>query len=576
MLRADLEKVYIEHCVGCNGHKWCTNHDEAKYATYFSSCKTAILRICPQVTVVENQVPLGFQNKFITDSTISQFGKFHFPRIGSFEVYFRGVLVFSKIQSMKWPLPINVANKVKDMQETPSNNNTKKKFKPKRLKSAMPSKKKSKKPRKRLNRFNAKSGNDYYEDEDEQEIKTKLQTKTKTKHKNKDKNKNKNQNNSNDHYQKEVADIYRHNEIPNFSVDMSDSEQPVPPQDYFKMQSKPQVKEPAQITREKQEAPHKKSPTPDKKIQNELEIAAKKTVTPPNLDNFDSKYKRHSESPNNYTSSDDYNEYSDEEMHDFKNLPETKPGNLRKMDQHEDLQYRKQSSSESSGDYPTDKDKFKYNPNQSYGKEEKSDSDSDDYGSDYNKEDSNSADNSSQHIKNGAGSEKEESDYKEEEYEEESEDKEKDSGPLPGKNFSEMLGKKDSSEEYSDDKKSDDYAGLEFEEEYQEDYQEEEEVHPLRKVDKSYNVKLPLAEESKKKITYQNMSNADAVFAIESSHPDFMNVKEEEITIEKGKKGKIQLRFAPIFNDEEKKFYLYVDKDGEPWECIEIIAEYQE
>ena len=564
MLRADLEKVYIEHCMGCNGHKWCTNHDENKYATYFSSCKTAILRICPHVTVVENQVPLGFQNKFITDSTISEFGKFHFPRIGAFEVYFRGAIVFSKIQSMKWPLPINIANKIKDIQEAPSNNN-KKKIKPKRLKSAIPSKKKkSKKPKKRLNNLNAKSGIDYYEEEDVQGKNPYL--------------KNKNKNNSNDHYPREIAEIYRHNEIPNFSVDMSDSEQPVPPQDYFKMQSKPQAKEPTQIFREKQEAPHKKSPTPDKKILNDAEISTKKAVTPPSLDNFDSNYKRRSESPKNYTSSDDYNEYSDDENYDFKNQPVMKPGNLRKMDQHEDLQYRKRSSDESSEDYHTDKENFNHKPNRSYEKAEKTYSD--EYGSDYNNEESYSADKNSDHDKNGSGSDKDDSDYKEEEYEEESEDKGKETGLLPDKKVSAMLEKKASSEEYSDDKKSEDYEGSEFEdeyqEEYQEDYQEEEEVHPLRKVDKSYNVKLPLAEESKKKITYQNMSQADAVFAVESSHPDFMSIKEEEMIIEKGKKAKIQLRFAPIFNDEEKKFYLYIDRDGEPWECIEIIAEYQE
>ena len=98
----------------------------------------------------------------------------------------------------------------------------------------------------------------------------------------------------------------------------------------------------------------------------------------------------------------------------------------------------------------------------------------------------------------------------------------------------------------------------------------------MRKIDKSYNVRLPLAEEAKKKITYQNISDSDATFCIESSHPDFMSIKEPELLIEKGKKGKIQLRFAPVFNEDEKKYYLYVDKDGEPWECVEIIAEYQE
>ena len=87
---------------------------------------------------------------------------------------------------------------------------------------------------------------------------------------------------------------------------------------------------------------------------------------------------------------------------------------------------------------------------------------------------------------------------------------------------------------------------------------------------------LPLAVETKKKITYQNLSDADASFVVESSNPDFMDVKESEISIKKGMKGKIKLRFAPVFNDEEKKYYLYINRNGQPWECIEIIAEYQD
>jgi hypothetical protein len=29
-----LDAVYIEHCINCKEHAWCTNHDESKYAFY--------------------------------------------------------------------------------------------------------------------------------------------------------------------------------------------------------------------------------------------------------------------------------------------------------------------------------------------------------------------------------------------------------------------------------------------------------------------------------------------------------------------------------------------------------------
>ena len=27
--------IYIEHCVNCKSHKWCTNHNEKKYHLFY-------------------------------------------------------------------------------------------------------------------------------------------------------------------------------------------------------------------------------------------------------------------------------------------------------------------------------------------------------------------------------------------------------------------------------------------------------------------------------------------------------------------------------------------------------------
>lgn len=53
-----------------------------------------------------------------------------------------------------------------------------------------------------------------------------------------------------------------------------------------------------------------------------------------------------------------------------------------------------------------------------------------------------------------------------------------------------------------------------------------------------------------------------------------MTIKEDEVTIKEGAKGKFQLKFAPFMYKDEKAYYLYVDREGEPWECIQVIATY--
>ena len=119
MLRSEPEKVFIEHCVNCYQHTWCTSHDENKYKDCFSKCKDSILSICPNVSVCENVVPLGLEHNFLSILSISKPGKRHFPRLGSFEVYFRGMCIFSKLDSMRWPPVTEIANKIKEIQECP-------------------------------------------------------------------------------------------------------------------------------------------------------------------------------------------------------------------------------------------------------------------------------------------------------------------------------------------------------------------------------------------------------------------------------------------------------------------------
>jgi len=39
--------VYIEHCINCNTHAWCTNHNESKYSSYGLKVKDAVEKNYP-------------------------------------------------------------------------------------------------------------------------------------------------------------------------------------------------------------------------------------------------------------------------------------------------------------------------------------------------------------------------------------------------------------------------------------------------------------------------------------------------------------------------------------------------
>jgi hypothetical protein len=556
MLRADYEKVYIEHCISCKSHAWCTNHDESKYVSYFTTCKNAIMRACSNITVLENEVPVGFANKFITDPNATSPGKYHFPRIGSFEVYFRGKVVFSKIESVKWPLPSSIANKIYEIQNTITEKSKGKGTKGRRLKSAnVTRKRKSKKGKKKAMKIKNQEFNE-----------NKFQ----------DKNTNK------DIYFRNDSSVYQQDEIPNFSVDISqhsDNEQPVPPYDYYK--TKPQA---LQL-----ELPQKKSATPAQYIEKEK---SKEVFKNHPSDKFEDFKVLQSESANKFISSEDYFSSSEE---NFKNqlidkpkspvsyqtsqVLDLKPQDLEKSENPENFEKPEKVEKPEKFEKPEKSEKpekfekpEKSEKPEKFEKPEKSEK----------PEESEKLENFEkleklEKSKNFENLEKPEESEKSEDYEE-SENYDEEQFQESSSEYTEEKYEKNSenteknNQSSPEDNKSEEYEDSEFEE----DYQEPENIHPKRNVDKSFTVKLPLASESKKKITYQNDSDSDAVFVVESSNPDFMSIKEPQINIEKGKKGKIQLRFEPVYNDEEKKYYLYVDRNGEPWECIEIIAEYEE
>lgn len=114
------DTVYIEYCVNCKSHAWCTNHDEAKYQQYFEGCKVLILQRFPEFRVTPNQVPATVKKKISGKRRglrLTSTGTV--PRLGAFEVYFRGHLMFSKLKTGLWPSLSAIVQKIHCVVEDP-------------------------------------------------------------------------------------------------------------------------------------------------------------------------------------------------------------------------------------------------------------------------------------------------------------------------------------------------------------------------------------------------------------------------------------------------------------------------
>lgn len=114
---ADSDLVFvIETCQNCKSHTWNTRHDENKYLDYFNKVSQAIVERIPHAITMRNQIPKAYlpfdlycnliPNADQDCATFSQV-----PRTGSFEVSFKGHLIFSKLQGGYWPNVELCANK---------------------------------------------------------------------------------------------------------------------------------------------------------------------------------------------------------------------------------------------------------------------------------------------------------------------------------------------------------------------------------------------------------------------------------------------------------------------------------
>lgn len=76
--------------------------------------------MCPEVNVQENVVPAELENRFYSPEDprwrgLKPVGRYRFPRVGAFEVVFRGRIVFSKLDGGLWPNNRTVSRKIRDL-----------------------------------------------------------------------------------------------------------------------------------------------------------------------------------------------------------------------------------------------------------------------------------------------------------------------------------------------------------------------------------------------------------------------------------------------------------------------------
>jgi predicted Rdx family selenoprotein len=118
-MQTDANTVYIEHCIGCSSHAWCTSHEASKYIQYYDACASAIQTLCPGLTVVQNQIPQFITSRVLRSKAQPWTHKPSHPRIGAFEVYFQDRVLFSKLEHGLWPHPGALAKRIREVIDQP-------------------------------------------------------------------------------------------------------------------------------------------------------------------------------------------------------------------------------------------------------------------------------------------------------------------------------------------------------------------------------------------------------------------------------------------------------------------------
>ena len=115
-MNAEQIVFVIECCQNCKEHGWNTRHDEAKYIAFCKKQAAAIIENIPNAIIMKNQIPKNYLHYDLYNNLIQNDDEScpyfqQVPRIGAFEVSYKGMLIFSKLKGSYWPNVKLVADK---------------------------------------------------------------------------------------------------------------------------------------------------------------------------------------------------------------------------------------------------------------------------------------------------------------------------------------------------------------------------------------------------------------------------------------------------------------------------------
>lgn len=476
-LVSEGDRLYIEFCVKCEQHQWCTQHSAAKYLTYFTQCKTELQRFRPGLRVLANEIPPKLAKVYHVrpegEAKVVP-GKLAFPRIGAFEVYYRGAVLFSKLTSGLWPRPELLCESLAKLQEELQ--------------------RKAEEAQLRKHRKLSKS------------------------HKRRQKQKNR--------------PVASSRTTPSRTLKSS--------QEPFRQASKrPQTSKPRYRSAKRSRSPKSTAKKDFSDLSNEHYSKGEGFRRSSSSDRSVKQVQDEGVQADRFEVRDAEKDFGDREVWgnggakaEVWNLEEEQQPRFLPADRPKTAKRPLDSFAPPTvpiGSQPTV-------PSAPIPQPELPPSLPAPQAIPI------STSPPQLPVSTPAFPDKEEP------------------KSLPAASEPQRESPKG---RYSAD--SEDYASADF---------EEEPSHPLRPVTKSYTVEIPMGKYTNKKIAYVNSGNSKANFTLISSDPQEMQVKEAKVSIDAGEKTPLKLQFNPVYEECEKTFYLYLDRDEEPCECFEFLVKF--
>lgn len=538
-------------------------HQEEKYVRYFERVRELLASKCPELQVVQNQIPEVMRSQFYSSSTSElgnerMLGKTKFPRTGAFEVLFRGEYIFSKLGSGIWPHPDLLTDRLRDILDGNES-------------AMVSSPKKSPVRRKSPTRSNVS----FNPKPDASAAKAKAQPQSKTQAPKAVPTKKVDSRSSSDDERKEES--FESPEDPSYNESFAE-EKSVSPIPAPQTDSKSALPKTADVKASdlKADKSHKSlSSDRHEEFKEQLSSSQSKASVSskqsPQEGSHKDLHKVHSKEGSDHENSEElksalakeHSKHSLANEESKKSLAISEQETKTLAQEHSKASLVKEPSKaslphEESKKSLANSEHKQSTPSLAHEESKKSLADSKQFLSrdKAKKKDDSSSDEEDNKSKSSEGSHK----------------SKKSSSKSSSKHS------KSSSSSDEDDHSKHEIPAADHDSEHDPASLmngEPEQDTEKPKVTKTYSLKIGLAQLVHKKIPYSNEEDDDREYEIKSSHPEFMDVKETVVHVPAGGNGKFKLTFAPVDEESEKTYYLYVTSKGDVKECIEIITKYE-